>query len=103
MSHHDKSGSWGRSDLMALAAVRYCLGRRSYIVGDCVDWLHHQWPHMQTSIQALIARDVDAEFARDDIARAEGHAYNPLGMDMDRRQWERARLLWSSNVEANRL
>lgn len=31
---------WGRSDLMATAAVRYCLGRCSYIVGDCVDWLH---------------------------------------------------------------
>ena len=24
---------------MALAAVRYCLGRMSYIVGDCCEWL----------------------------------------------------------------
>jgi hypothetical protein len=96
---NDGVGVWGRSDLMALAAVRYCLGRSSYIVGDCVDWLHQQWPRMQPSIQALIARDIDAEFARDDRARAEGYADTPLGMDMDRRQWERARQLWAPPPE----
>lgn len=30
---------WGRDDLMASAAVRYCLGRSTYIVGDRADWL----------------------------------------------------------------
>ena len=89
-------GAWGRSDLMALAAVRYCLGRSSYIVGDCVDWLHHQWGDMSPSIRATIARDVDEEFARDDQARERGENYKPLGMDMDRRQWERARALWQA-------
>ena len=35
---------YGRADLMAIAAVRYCLGRMSYIVGDCADWLIAEWP-----------------------------------------------------------
>ena len=25
--------------LMAMAAHRYCLGRRSYIVGACIEWI----------------------------------------------------------------
>lgn len=33
MTASKMSGPWGRDDLMALAAVRYCFGRMSYIVG----------------------------------------------------------------------
>ena len=29
--------------LMAMAAVRYCLGRSSYIVGACVEWVRENW------------------------------------------------------------
>lgn len=75
---------FGRDDLMALAAVRYCLGRASYIVGDCVDWLYEQWPALDENVRTVIARDVDQ-------ALREGR----VGMDMDREQWERARKLWA--------
>ena len=30
-----EQGAWGCDGLMALAALRYCLGRMTYIVGDC--------------------------------------------------------------------
>lgn len=34
---------WGRKDIMVTAAHRYCLGRQTYIVSDCVDWLIYNW------------------------------------------------------------
>lgn len=85
---------YGRDDLMVLAAVRYCLGRMSYIVGDCCEWLPQVWPRLTPNMKTVIARDIEAEFARDDEARARGDKYKPLGMDMDREQWESVRVLW---------
>lgn len=85
---------WGRDDLMAIAAVRYCLGRQSYIVGDCADWLHAQWPHISAHARSIISRDIDEAFTRDDAARASGSEYLPLGMDIDRRVWEGVRRMW---------
>ena len=86
--------AWGRDDLMTIAAVRYCLGRRTYIVGDCVDWMREHWHAWTPNMRSVIQRDVEEEFRRDDEARARGDEYKPLGMDMDRKEWERARLLW---------
>jgi hypothetical protein len=79
--------------IQGFAAVRYCLGRQSYIVGDCVDWLIEVWPNLRESTRNIIKRDIEEAFARDDRARVNGDAYNPLGMDMDRAEWERARRL----------
>ena len=95
---HAELGAFGRDDLMALAAVRYCLGRSSYIVGDCVDWMIAQWPNLSDSIKRTIARDVDEAFARDDEARSKGREHKPLGWDCDRREWERAQRLWVPNA-----
>lgn len=89
---------WGRSQLMAIAAVRYCLGRQTYIVGDCADWLIEVWPRLQESVREIILRDIEDGFRRDDEARARGEKYLPLGADMDRRQWERVRGLWARTV-----
>ena len=87
---------WGRSDLMALAAVRYCLGRMSYIVGDCCDWLRAVWPDIQPSTRTTIARDIEEAIKRDDESRAEpGREHHPLGMEMDRSQWLAVRALWA--------
>ena len=86
---------WGRDQLMAVAAVRYCLGRSTYIVKACADWIIFMWPEFTQSTQTLIQKDIDEAFKRDDRAREEGSEYLPLGMDMDRREWERVRNLWS--------
>ena len=86
--------AWGRDDLMAIAAVRYCLGRMTYIVGECADWLIEQWPNIAPSARAVIERDVEEAFASDVKARMRGDQYKPLGMDCDRAQWERVRRLW---------
>lgn len=81
---------WGRADLMATAAVRYCLGRSSYIVGDCVDWLIEQQHAIEPAALKIIVRDIREAVQRDEEARERGDQCLPLGMDMDRSEWERA-------------
>lgn len=95
----DGLGCWGRDDLMAIAAVRYCLGRRTYIVGDCSEWLVAQWPNICKRAQIIIERDIEREFKDDDEARANGDAHKPLGDDCDRREWEKVRTLWLPPLE----
>ncbi len=43
--------------LMVIAAHRYCLGRRSYIVGSCIDWLYKWWPDLEENTKNTIIRD----------------------------------------------
>lgn len=43
--------------LMVLAAFRYCLGSRTYIVGACVEWLELWWPKVAHSSRRTIVRD----------------------------------------------
>lgn len=91
--------NYGRNDLMVVAAFRYCLGRMTYIVSDCADWLIEQWPHIAENARKVIQRDLEEAFKRDDEAREEdakgsAHFYKPLGHDCDRAQWEKVRRLW---------
>ncbi len=44
-------------ELMVMAAHRYCLGRRSYIVGSCIDWLTKWWEKFPQGTQQAILRD----------------------------------------------
>lgn len=86
--------AWGRSGLMAVSAVRYCLGRRTYIVSDCQVWLCDIWDELPEKAQYIIQRDVEEAFQRDDEDRANGKDYRALGHDCDRRCWEQVRKLW---------
>ena len=85
--------NFGRDDLMAIAAFRYCCGRQTYIVSDCVDWLIEQWPNIGENARRVIIRDFEDEFRRDDECRKNNGDYRPLGHDCDRRQWERVLVL----------
>lgn len=85
---------YGRDHLMVVAAVRYCIGRMTYIVGDCADWIIANWKDWPESTQASIKRDIEEAFDSDDKAREEGRDYKPLGWDSDRKEWERVRRLW---------
>ncbi len=104
---------WGRDELMAIAAIRYCLGRRTYIVRDCVEWILANWQRFSSYTQLIIQRDVEEIFARDDSVRndykdwirnvkdqdgqtkeADWTPLYPLGDDCDRTEWEKVRALW---------
>ena len=86
--------AWGFDGLIAVAAVRYCLGRRSYIVADCRVWLYDIWDELPEKAKAIIQRDVEEAFKRDDEDRANGKDYRALGDDCDRLCWEKVRKLW---------
>ena len=63
-------------DLMVHAAFRYCLGRATYIVPVCVDWLLRLWIHLHKNTQQQIRQEVQAAL---DNKKA--------GWDMDEECW----------------
>lgn len=66
-----------KSQLMVVAAHRYCLGRRTYMVEACIAWLSENWGDIADGAQVTILKDTRAAV---DADRA--------GDDVDRRQWE---------------
>lgn len=59
-------------------AFRYCLGRSTYAVNDCVQELTKNWEVLNTNDKNLIHKEIK-------------HAIetNRAGMDMDVKQWEK--------------
>lgn len=58
-----------------ISAVRYALGRSTYVVGQTVDTVMDVWEHLSDNAKSVILRDI---------------TYTPdLGMDMDREEWMR--------------
>ncbi len=86
----------GDRDCIAIYAFRYCLGRMTYAVSDCTEWLVSQWQSLDEHAKAIIRRDLEEAIKADDEDRKEGQTAKRLGMDMDRREWERVRKLWSA-------
>jgi len=89
-----ENNPYGRDHLMVIAAVRYSLGRMTYIVSDCCDWIIGNWNSWPENVKRIIQRDIEEKFREDDQFRADDYEYRPLGMDCDRAQWERVRKLW---------
>ena len=89
----DFEKTYGMGGLMITAAVRYCIGRRSYIVSECVDWILANWNGWPDSVKAIIERDVEDEFECDD----QNPEWNRLGDACDKRQWEKVRALWRND------
>lgn len=66
-------------EALVISAVRYALGRSTYIVGVTVNEVIRLWPEFSTRTRKTIARDVSAHLA-----------YDPLpGMAMDQADWLR--------------
>ena len=85
----------GNDHLIIVAAFRYCLGRRTYVVGEYARLLVKIWPFLSEKTQNIIKRDLEEAFARDDEDREAGRDYKALGHDCDRAEWERVRKLWA--------
>ena len=58
-----------------LCAFRYCLGRRSYIVNQCVRWVRSRWIELGEDCHRVIERDLRERLTRD------------VGMTVDRDVW----------------
>lgn len=48
---------WGSQNLMVMAAFRYCLGRRTYIVGVCVEWIINYWDDFDQTTKRIILEE----------------------------------------------
>ena len=70
---------------MMISAVRYALGRMTYIVQDTTDYITAFAPDLSTRTLQIILRDIDDERAR----ATRMHSPNVLGMECDRKAWER--------------
>lgn len=53
---------------LALVAMRYCIGRRSYAPSLCAHWIMRHWPIMPSQTRAMMRRDLGSE-----IRQAESH------------------------------
>lgn len=80
----------GANDLV-FWAFRYFLGRQTIASGQFAEDLASAWPLLHEGIRALIRRELEEGFARDDAARAAGEQCKPLGLDCDRAAWEKVR------------
>jgi hypothetical protein len=89
-----KRDPWGTNGLMAVAAVRYCLGRMTYLTHVCAEWLVENWADFPQTTRTDIERDVEQAFREDDEARKRGDQYRPLGWDCGRDAWDKVRKLW---------
>lgn len=63
--------------LMVMAAHRYCLGRQSYIVPSCIEWLRLWWPKFESNTRKVMIRDT-VEALQDRMA----------GSEYDSRSWK---------------
>lgn len=64
--------------VLLLNSFRYCLGRKTYAVSECVDMLVEYWRHLPLQWQAQIKTDISR-------AIADGNA----GMEMDIAEWKK--------------
>ena len=85
--------------ILLIGATRYYTGRMTITACCFAEYeLAKAWPHIPANTRAIIARDLEEEFRRDDEARIEGTPYLPLGMDCDRRAWDAVRLAYAGNA-----
>jgi hypothetical protein len=90
--------------LMVMAAHRYCLGRKSYIVSSCQDWLKKFWEDFEENTQNVIIRDtlealIDGD-AGDDFHKETWRFFAEWGwkqMSSESRKWCREGLAYKSN------
>ena len=96
MTELTKEQAWGDRGFIAVSAVRYALGRMTYVVEETADWVIANWAMLPERAKYIIQWGVEWELKRDDIARSRGLSHKPLGADCDRKQWERVRALWKT-------
>lgn len=64
-----------------ICAVRYALGRMSYVVSDVIEYVHYKRQRLSPECRRIIIRDIQEEVDR---YHAAGET---LGMRIDENQW----------------
>lgn len=78
-------------DTAAICALRYAMGRMSYIVGDAADLIRHLWPFASKGVRQVILDELRSTIEKDTSSRAKSNTPfgRTLGMDCDRSVWVR--------------
>lgn len=73
--------------IMVMAALRYSLGRHSYVPGSVQDWISDHWDNLDSNTKTVIVRDV-LEHLYDEYRK--DHDKNcPFFGDYDTKTWEK--------------
>ena len=73
---------------MAICAIRYCIGRQSYIVASGIEWAR-KYAALSPWVRQTIIDDLESAVEKLDRGRSEtGYTILPfLGADSDEREW----------------
>lgn len=82
-------------DYMVMSTVDRCLGSKTIAAMLFVQEIDEAWERLPRHVRDYIQRVVEERFVIDDEERAAGLTeFLPLGMDCDRREWEKLRERW---------
>lgn len=51
------------TEFLVIAALRYCIGRRTYAPSLVTDWVMRHWPKFSDNLKAIVRQDMKAEIA----------------------------------------
>ena len=69
-------------------SFRYVLGRRSYAVGEWIDWAYENWHRIPDWSKNIIKSDLKNEIEIDNHYRKQNDSmFAPLGSHYDRQSW----------------
>ena len=88
-SKPEKSSAPKVDFLMLTCAVRYCLGRHTYVVGCAEDWIKEFWVELKEGERGVIKRDIQQHIEMEERPPV---VANPI-TDMDLKVWKRL-LTW---------
>lgn len=74
---------------MAICAIRYCIGRQSYIVGSGIEWAR-EWGAKSAHVRDVIRhdlRDLVGKCERRDTSTEGGSGVPWLGAKHDEKEW----------------
>jgi hypothetical protein len=74
--------------IMVMAALRYALGRNSYVSGAVIDWISLHWDSLDSNTKVVIVRDVFEYLYRDYSFKNDAQFIDVAG-DYDNKEWSR--------------
>ncbi|WP_273384489.1 preprotein translocase subunit SecG [Actinobacillus porcinus] len=76
---------------LAIQSLRYCMGRMTYAVSDCADFIRQHWQDFSQNTKNVIIRDLDIELESHEDDVRNGKEFCRLGHDCDYRTWKSLR------------
>ena len=73
---------------MLMSALRYALGRHSYVPGAVQDWITLHWDSLDSNTKAIIVRDVFEYLYRDYSFKNDAQFMDVAG-DYDNKEWQK--------------